>query len=221
MLIRIFSDQLTKFFVSLLASKKCLNCDNDNLVPNLLCYSCWSGLKLKSTVNSYGDLEYVFSLENQGKDLIYKNKYGKVNYINQVFLRLLISKFGKIISDYDLLTIVPYNYQKLSKKGYNNNAILAHKLGKKYGKKVLPNLLIKKYSKDQVGLNYIERQKNAQKIYSLNQVQQANIVGKKIILLDDVITTSATLNICKNLLYNGGAAKIFCIALAHTPKNIA
>ena len=205
---------LTNLLVKFFASKKCLNCNAINLEANLLCYNCWNGLNFNQAQGHYNDIHYIFELANKGEELIYKNKYGKDNYLNNIFFKFLFSELASSISNYSLITYVPYYHGKLRKKIFSNNAILANKIADNSHLNVLHDILLKKYAIDQVGLNYIERQKNAKKIFALNNSKVKLVSGKNVILLDDVITTSATINICQDLLYKAGAKKVFCLALA-------
>ena len=64
-------------------------------------------------------------------------------------------------------------------------------------------------------LNSMERRVNAERAYALRDCQ---IQGKNVLLIDDVITTGATINACARLLQQGGAQKVFPISIARTKR---
>lgn len=98
---------------------------------------------------------------------------------------------------------------------YNQAAILARHLSKLSVKPVYYQLLERsRDTKPQVGLNRLQRQKNIHNAFELGSKYQGKIFGKKIALVDDVITTGATAKECAKILLREGAQKVYILAIA-------
>jgi len=81
----------------------------------------------------------------------------------------------------------------------------------------IPNLLFRtKHTATQVKLKRFERLKNLRGVFALNKKYSLLIKGKNILLVDDVITTGATLENCASILKNAGANKVTIATIAKT-----
>jgi len=111
--------------------------------------------------------------------------------------------------DYDIIGFVPSVGKSQRKRGYNQAEMLAEELAKLYN---LPKkkLLLRTNHTDQIGLNRSERLLSVQN----NFISRSNCYGKTILLVDDVITTGATLSECSNTLKQAGAKRVWGIAIA-------
>lgn len=118
--------------------------------------------------------------------------------------------------DWDLLAPVPLHPVKLRERGFNQSALLAIGLGKALGIPVDPFSLRKiRPTPPQVGLTMKERMKNVMGAF---QVKDKNSFNKKIVLLiDDVLTTGATVSECSRVLKRAGAKCVDVLTLARTP----
>lgn len=84
---------------------------------------------------------------------------------------------------------------------------------------VCPKALQKiKNNKRQSELHHAEREKNVIGVYKINQDKINKIKDKKIILLDDIYTTGATVNECSKVLKNAGAKEIAVVTIAYAEK---
>ena len=100
-----------------------------------------------------------------------------------------------------------------SEKAMLNRRILRIKAFKElFAIEMIPD---KSLAKAQKELDAASRLKNAKKSFSLRKNTDA--VGKKFVIVDDVITTGATVRACEELLYSAGAASVFVISIAKTP----
>ena len=131
--------------------------------------------------------------------------------IGRSMAKFLAQKMAATIPqlDYDIIGFVPSVGKSQRKRGYNQAEMLAEELAKLYN---LPKkkLLLRTNHTDQIGLNRSERLLSVQN----NFISRSNCYGKTILLVDDVITTGATLSECSNTLKQAGAKRVWGIAIA-------
>jgi len=114
---------------------------------------------------------------------------------------------------FDLLVPVPLHHVRRRHRGYNQSAVLARELGRKIGCQSHPGLLRRiRPTTSQTNLTAKERLSNVNKAF---QSRKANrLEGRKVLLVDDVMTTGATVNACAKSLKKGGAASVHVITAA-------
>jgi len=117
-----------------------------------------------------------------------------------VFTHYLVCEI-KRLGEHDVLIPIPLHWRRLWGRGYNPSALLARSLGKKLGLDVDCHVL--KKSKNiipQVGLSRDERLENIKGAFEIHSRRKARLADKKILLIDDVLTTGATVNECAKIL---------------------
>lgn len=116
--------------------------------------------------------------------------------------------------DADVITFVPMSQKAKADRGYNQSEKLARVIGKQFSVKVMP--LLKKTGKNQRqhDLNAHERIENVKNVFSVC----SEVKGLNILLVDDIVTTGATLVSCAKELYKSGAKSVECVCFASTPK---
>ena len=152
-----------------------------------------------------------FDYEGAIKKLMAGYKFRGYKRIAKVFSLL----FYNSVSDFpqaDMITSVPMAKKKVWKRGYNQSEIFARELAKLYKLKYSKLLKESKTALVQRELNLTERFFNILGRYAV--LKKSYILGKKIILVDDVFTTGATINECARVLKEAGAEKIFSITIA-------
>jgi ComF family protein len=141
-------------------------------------------------------------------------KYGDQTFLAKKFAKILLSKAHDEINDCDIICAVALHKNKLRKRKFNQALLIAKNLA---SNKLIFDLLIRtKNQKSQVKLTQKQRIKNIKKAFSLNPKYQNFVKNKHIILVDDVITTSATANSCAKELKKFGAKKISVLTIAKT-----
>lgn len=112
----------------------------------------------------------------------------------------------------NLVVPVPLSRKRLRWRGFNQAELLAKKVAEKYGLALDSHNLIRiKHKKPQAKLNEIHRLENIKGCFSW---QGGNLNKKNIILIDDVVTTGATLNECAKVLKASGAGEVFGLVVA-------
>jgi len=114
--------------------------------------------------------------------------------------------------DIEMIIPVPLSPQRLSERGYNQVALVAHPLAMiknwKYAPKALKRV---KHTRSQVGLNAQERQNNVRNAF---HADPRLVNGRKILLIDDVATTGATLLSASESLMDAGAHHVYALTTA-------
>jgi ComF family protein len=149
------------------------------------------------------------------RDLIHALKFGDRHESVCLFGRLLRSAGAELLSGADVLIPVPLHRSRLWKRRFNQSAILARWLS---AATAVPLELyaLRRVSAmvSQVGLSRAERHRNVAVAFGIAPGAAARIKGKRVVLIDDVITTGATLDACARVLKDAGAAEVDCLALA-------
>jgi len=112
----------------------------------------------------------------------------------------------------DVLIPIPLGKQRLKERGYNQVAMIAMPLSVQLGLKYLPNALRRaRETRSQVGLSAVERQENMRSAF---RAVDTKILGRTVLLIDDVSTTGATLSSAAEALYVAGAMEVYAITIA-------
>jgi len=116
-------------------------------------------------------------------------------------------------TNFDLVTYVPMHMLREMFRGYNQAELLARRLAKLLGGKPVSDCLTRKVrTRKQAGLNARDRRRNVEGSFNVNRPEW--IDGRRILLVDDVMTTGATVNECATALKEGGAAQVFVVTAA-------
>jgi ComF family protein len=112
----------------------------------------------------------------------------------------------------DYVTWAPLSRQRLRKRGYDQAGLLAQEAARLYGQRPLPLLKKVRHTKPQSSLTARQRQENAKDAYAY--CGSFPLLGARVLLVDDVVTTGSTLDNCAKVLLAEGAAEVDCLALA-------
>jgi ComF family protein len=119
----------------------------------------------------------------------------------------------RLISGLDMVMPVPLHTKRLRQRGFNQALLLAHPMSKRHGLPlVCDNLVRVRPTRPQVELSGEERVKNVAGAFALQR--PGLVIDKRILLIDDVFTTGATLNECASVLRSTGAAQVIVFTLA-------
>ncbi|MEP3274758.1 MAG: ComF family protein [Stappiaceae bacterium] len=114
-----------------------------------------------------------------------------------------------------LLVPVPLHRSRLVKRRFNQSAILAEKLADKMGLTHCPQLLLRsRKTRQQVGLDITERQTNVRGAFNVPVQLRPKLSGRRIVLVDDVLTTGATVDACSKVLKRAGASGVDVLTFA-------
>jgi len=212
---------IKKFLLDLILPKFCFGCKKEN---TYLCEDCLATIEIFKEHKKFNHkiLDDLFSATDYKhpilKKMIFSFKYepfakeiGKdlANLLKIHFL-LLNKKFD--FSDFLFLPI-PLSKKRLRWRGFNQAEELAKELAAFFGAKILNKVLIKeKETKPQVTLPEKERKENLKGVFKVKNPEL--IFNKKIVLVDDVFTTGATLFEAGKVLKEAGAKKVVGMVVA-------
>jgi len=115
--------------------------------------------------------------------------------------------------DVDFLVPVPLHSKKLKKRGYNQSEEIAKGVAQNFGRQLCANVLIRtEFTDTQTKKSRFNRWENVHDKFSL--AEPDTFAGKHILIIDDVITTGATLESCANAVLQANAAKVSVAGLA-------
>jgi len=135
-------------------------------------------------------------------------------------LQDLAIPLGRLMGDYwqknplpaEIIVPVPLHTDRLRERGYNQAALLARELRKGIGLPVSETSLVRvRATRPQVDLNAQERKENVRDAFSCSNT---DLKDKRVLLIDDVYTTGATLEACSIALREIGARSVWALTLA-------
>jgi len=159
----------------------------------------------------------VFLYNDLSSGIISTFKYGDKTYPHKTYSNWMYQAGKDLWDDVDYISFVPLSFRRTLVRKYNQSSILAKDLSKTADKKIFYNLINRvRHVVPQASLNKNERLKNVKGVFSVNKKHVDKIENKTIIIIDDVITTGATLNECAKVLKKHGASKVYVLTLAKT-----
>ena len=134
--------------------------------------------------------------------------------------RAALDATGSItLADTDLIIPVPLHRRRLISRRYNQSAELCHALSRETDVPHNPDLLIRTRATPTQGrLTRVERERNVRGAFGLRPDAGSSLQGRRVVLVDDVLTTGATVNACARALLRGGAAAIDVLTLARVVR---
>lgn len=179
----------------------------------LICGRCLTKKPLFSTIRS------LIKFDENSKKVIHAFKYYDKTGVAGFFARLLYDRYILEIAHSDIIIPVPMHKLKRLLRMYNQAHILAKELAKIAAKPLYTDLLLKtKWTKSQASLTKKEREKSLSGSFSVNikYMKSGFLKDKKVLLVDDVITTASTIKECSRMLKKAGASEVHVITIART-----
>jgi ComF family protein len=147
--------------------------------------------------------------------MIHGFKYYDRHDVRHLFGRWMVQAGRDLLADADLIVPVPLNRWRLISRRFNQAAMLAQEVSRLSRVPYDPGILRRtKATPSQVGLTQAERRRNVRAAFTVRQDAGRSIEGKRILLIDDVVTTGATVEACARMLRRAGADRIDVLALA-------
>ncbi|MBU5454361.1 ComF family protein [Caproiciproducens sp. MSJ-32] len=185
---------------------KCIVCGEEYIGVCPLCLSKIQRVKENSEIYSYAYYSGVI------KEIILKFKYKKVFLAGNILADFLYELIQENKIEADGILYVPCSKETLRRRGFNQCEIMARILGEKLDIPVYNDLIKIKNTKEQKILSREERFINIKNAFKLKNTN--NVKDKRIILIDDVITTGATLLECEKILKENGVKEIKILTVA-------
>ncbi len=159
--------------------------------------------------------------DDGARGMILRFKHADRTDIARTFGRLLETAGAELLADCDLIVPVPLHRWRLLQRGYNQAGLLAHALAHGGERTVVPDLLQRvQATASQQGLGGEQRKRNITSgAFRLHPRHRDRIAGRHVLLIDDVMTTSATVTACARVLIRSGAASVDVLAIARVVRD--
>ncbi len=118
-----------------------------------------------------------------------------------------------LVATSDVIVPVPLHPRRLRERGFNQAALLAHEIARRAGRPACPDALVRRLDTvPQAGLTAAARRRNVQGAFAVRR--KASVAGRTVTLVDDVLTTGATVLACARQLTDAGAREVRLVTVA-------
>ncbi len=160
----------------------------------------------------------VYYYENSVAEALRRFKfYGRREYAS-CFARLMAMRILREGVEFDLITWAPVSKKRLRKRGYDQSLLLAQEMAKELGVPCVRTLRkLRDNPPQSTRHDFAARHANVLNAYEA--IEPQNFYGRRVLVIDDVITSGATLSECCRILKTAGAGSLVCATFAATPKS--
>ena len=149
-------------------------------------------------------------------DTVRAFKYHRRWAAGRPLARFLAGRVGpEALEGLDLAAPVPLHRWRMLKRGFNQSQVLARELAQRHGLLLAPDLLARvRHTRPQVGLDGRSRRANVAGAFAVKPQRLSLVDGARVLLVDDVFTTGATVDECARMLKQAGARRVEVLTLA-------
>jgi ComF family protein len=153
--------------------------------------------------------------DDVARALVHGLKYGDRLDLAPMMGRWVSHAGREILADADALVPVPLHWRRLWARRFNQSAMLAAAISAESGVPIAAGALKRvKPTAQQVGLTRSERASNVQGAFRVPETGKAAVTGRRLVLIDDVLTSGATVDGCARALLRAGAANVDVLIFA-------
>ena len=161
----------------------------------------------------------VFRYDDSSKRLVLGFKHADRTHAAPAFGRWLERAGVELLQDADLVAPVPLHWTRLALRRYNQAALLAHASARAARSPCVADLLVRiRRTPTQGALGRSARWRNVSRAFAVNPRHLARVKGARVLLIDDVLTTGATVNSCTRTLRAAGARGVDVLTLARVVR---
>lgn len=233
---------LPRGVVSLVYPPTCAGCGGATADPGAFCPSCWSSLRLieEPVCQRYGtpfalDLgvgplvspraiaeppvfgraRAVALYDAVARRIVHRLKYEDRLDLAGVMARMMAASGRTLIAEAECLVPVPLHRGRLWRRRFNQSALLARAIAASAGRPCVATALVRvRATRSQVGRSRAARAENLSGAFRVTAAEQHRIRGRRVLLVDDVMTTGATGNAAARALLRGGATSVDLLTFA-------
>ena len=153
--------------------------------------------------------------DGAARKIVHGLKYSDRADLATMMAEWMIRAGRDVLDDSDVIVAVPLHRARLFSRRYNQSAELARTLARLSGKPFLPGVMWRiRATRQQVGLGLRARQDNVRGAFLVPPEQAQRLVGRKVLLVDDVLTTGSTVEAATRALLRRGVAQVNVLAFA-------
>ena len=187
-----------------------------------LCHSCRADTpefsKQQKKLPYLAGWTALWYYEGNVRGSILRFKFHNARSYAETYGRMLAMKLTQEETEFDLLTWVPISRVRKWRRGYDQVELIARAVGAELGVDPVPTLKKLRNNPPQSGLKgAAQRRANVLGVYRV--LDRDFLRGKRVLLLDDIMTTGATAGECARMLLTNGAQEVYCAAVAASSHN--
>ena len=238
---KIFHVNWLKSLMRFLVPPRCLKCALSIQNDQALCTDCWKELTFITTPycaccgypfsiavedNSlcgpchqkqplYAMARSALYYDDHSKPLILRFKHADATHLTPLLGQWLYNASHDILKQTDYIVPIPLHWRRLFSRRYNQAALLTLALARLSGKAASVTMMTRmRHTPFQGQLSTAARHDNVHNAFSIKPSWQAKIIDKNITLIDDVMTSGATINSCTRVLLKAGVRSVNVLTLA-------
>lgn len=153
--------------------------------------------------------------QDTARRLVHALKYRDRHEVAGFMAKAMIRAGAELLADCELIVPVPLHRRRLWLRRFNQAGLLAERIGRQSGIDARPLILKRiRRTRQQVGLTVREREANVRGAFAVELRQRPMIAGRRVLLVDDVFTSGATVRAATRALKRGGAAAVDVLTFA-------
>ncbi|MBO7053393.1 MAG: ComF family protein [Alphaproteobacteria bacterium] len=202
----------------------CASCwSRFNWISNPKCFKCGYPFPADLDLGSHPmcphcasgecDLDFIRSAcvyDDVSKNIMLPFKHASQLKYKNLMSRAMINALRDLDLSVDIVMPVPLAWKRLFKRGYNQACVLARPIAKHFNAALDVNSVSRKYRPDMGHKTSKQRRENVHGVFKV--INKDKIAGKKILLVDDVMTSGATFYELNRILRNAGASAVYAVS---------
>jgi ComF family protein len=163
----------------------------------------------------YDKARAAFAYKGSGAALVKRMKFGDRPELAQILARLIYSRTGDVLPRHALLVPVPLHRRRLVWRRFNQSAEICRHLAALTGQSMALQAIARiRPTPRQIGLTRAGRKRNLRGAFAVPENQKHRLKGRAVVIVDDVLTTGATVEAMARILRRAGAAPIYVVTAA-------